>query len=316
MKARILLIGKNGQVGHDLEKLLSRIGELVALDRRALDLASPGAIREKIESTRPRLIINAAAYTAVDQAEKDESAAQTINAEAPAVIAETAKRIGSALIHYSTDYVFDGTQSSPYEEHNPTNPINAYGRSKLAGEEAIRKTGVPHLIFRTAWVYSTRGKNFLLTILCLATQREELCVVQDQIGAPTSSRAIARTTVNIVAQLLKAETRRDEGILAGATGTYNMTAAGTTNWAEFAREILAEASDAIQNGSEPAWLREALKGNRIITKRVIPIASVEYLTPAKRPSYSVLSNARLESQFGVHLPNWLQHAEPIFRTRT
>jgi dTDP-4-dehydrorhamnose reductase len=316
MKARLLLIGKNGQVGHDLERLLSRIGELVALDRRALDLTSPGAIREKIESTRPHLIINAAAYTAVDQAEKEESAAQTINAEAPAVIAETAKRIGSALIHYSTDYVFDGTQSSPYEEHNPTNPINAYGRSKLAGEEAIRKTGVPHLIFRTAWVYSTRGKNFLLTILRLATQREELCVVQDQIGAPTSSRAIAQTTVNIVAQLLKAETRRDEGILAGATGTYNMTAAGTTNWAEFAREILAEASDAIQNGSEPAWLREALRGKRIITKRVIPIASGEYLTPAKRPSYSVLSNARLESQFGVRLPNWLEELQTIFRTRT
>jgi dTDP-4-dehydrorhamnose reductase len=316
MKPRVLLIGKNGQVGHDLEKLLPRLGESVALDRSDLDLTSPRAIRDKIESIRPHLIINAAAYTAVDQAEIEESAAQKINAEAPAVIAQTARKVGAGLVHYSTDYVFDGTQSSPYEEHQPTNPINAYGRSKLAGEEAIRKTGVPHLIFRTAWVYSTRGKNFLLTILRLATQREELCIVQDQIGAPTSSQAIAQATVEVVAQMLNPQTKLDARAWEAASGTYNITAAGNTNWAEFAGEILAEASNAIQNGREPTWLRDLWKGKRIVAKRVIPIASAAYPTLAKRPSYSVLSNARLESQFGVRLPNWREQLQTIFNTGT
>jgi dTDP-4-dehydrorhamnose reductase len=313
MKPRVLLIGKNGQIGHALEKLLPPIGELVALDRRDLDLNSSRAIREIIDFTRPNLIINAAAYTAVDRAEKEESVARAINAEAPAIIAQAAKRIGSGLIHYSTDYVFDGAQSSPYAENHPTNPINAYGRSKLAGEEAIRNTEVPHLIFRTSWVYSTRGKNFLLTIVCLATQREELRIVQDQIGSPTSSRAIAQATVDIVAQWLNPETKLDARMLEGCMGTYNMTAAGATNWAGFAREILIESRNAIQNNKEPTWLKEALKGNRITAKRVVQIPSSAYFTQAKRPSYSVLSNARLENEFGIRLPNWLEELQTLFR---
>ena len=174
MKPRILLIGKNGQVGHDLQRLLPAYGELTAVDRQQLDLAAPDAIRRGVQEIRPQIIINAAAYTAVDQAEKDELAARAINAIAPGILAEQAKQIGAVLIHYSTDYVFDGTKTTPYEEDDAPHPLGAYGRTKLEGEQAIRDSGVAHLIFRTAWVYSTRGKNFLLTILRLATQREEL----------------------------------------------------------------------------------------------------------------------------------------------
>lgn len=194
MKPKILLTGKNGQIGDDLRRILPRLGDVVATDREQLDLSRPADVRKLIRKLHPTLIVNAAAYTAVDQAEKEEALAHTINAEAPAIMAEEAKKIGAALVHYSTDYVFDGAKNSPYDEHDSPNPIGVYGRTKLAGEQSIRGSGVDHLIFRTAWVYSTRGKNFLLTVLHLATEREELRIVDDQIGAPTWSREIASAT--------------------------------------------------------------------------------------------------------------------------
>src|SRR6266566_2723292 len=199
MKPLILLTGKNGQVGAELLRLLPQLGEVVALGHDQLDLSNVSDIRRTIQEVRPQLIVNAAAYTAVDQAEADETTARAVNAEAPGIIAEEAKKIGAALIHYSTDYVFDGTKKTPYDESDSTNPINAYGQTKFAGEEAIRGSGVPHLIFRTAWVYATRGHNFLLKILRLATEREELKIVSDQVGAPTCASEVAAATSRILA---------------------------------------------------------------------------------------------------------------------
>src|SRR6266849_8772110 len=192
MKPTILLIGKNGQLGAELQNHLPRLGRVVALDRQELDLAKPDHICRAIRDLRPQLIINAAAYTAVDTAEVDEENAYAINAKAPAVIAEEAKKTGAALVHYSTDYVFDGRERSPRLETDPPRPINVYGKTKLAGEQAIRLAGIPHFIFRTSGVYGTRGRNFLLTILRRATENEELSIVRDQTGAPTWSREIAR----------------------------------------------------------------------------------------------------------------------------
>jgi dTDP-4-dehydrorhamnose reductase len=360
MKPRILLTGKNGQVGSELAGLLPSVGELTAVGRSELDLAKPHDIRRVIAESRPNLIINAAAYTAVDQAEREEPLARAINADAPAVIAEEAKKIGALVIHYSTDYVFDGAKRTPYTESDPTNPLSAYGRTKLAGEEAIRASGVAHLILRTAWVYSTSGKNFLLTILRLASTREDLRVVNDQFGAPTSARTTAQATTRIFAPQEPApalarnspavagsygysaaggsaelprvlgpasfrgkprEKSIDEkrplalnpvpaqhpgpwSFLAECTGTYHLTAAGVTTWYEFALAIL----DALQNKSrippDTPWFAAATSGRPIIAKRIIPIPTKEYPTPARRPAYSVLSNARFARTFGFSLPDW------------
>src|SRR6202521_687097 len=190
MKYRILLTGKNGQVGAELAALLPRLGEVAAFDRHELDLSKPNQIRRAIRDTRPHVIVNAAAYTFVDQAESEEWEAHVINADAPALMAVEAKKIGAALVHYSTDYIFDGSKNLPYDENDPPNPITVSGKTKLAGEQAIQDAGLPHLIFRTAWVYGTRGRNFLLTILRLGTEREELRKVGDQFSAPTWSRKI------------------------------------------------------------------------------------------------------------------------------
>ena len=311
MKPRILLIGKNGQVGHDLQRLLPAYGELTAVDRQQLDLAAPDAIRRGVQEIRPQIIINAAAYTAVDQAEKDELAARAINAIAPGILAEQAKQVGAALIHYSTDYVFDGTKTTPYEEDDAPNPLGAYGRTKLEGEQAIRDSGVAHLIFRTAWVYSTRGKNFLLTILRLATQREELRIVNDQIGAPTLSHELAEATAKVLSQLPAMKNASMDESLAGLGGIYHMTAGGATNWYEFATTILDDASASIQ-GKKPAWLLTALNGAPLVTRRVVPITTAEYPTPARRPPYSVLSNERLEKTFGIRLPDWNTQLRRVF----
>lgn len=312
MKPRILLVGKNGQVGHNLRQLLPAYGELTAVDRQQLDLSTPDAIRHTVQQIRPQLIINAAAYTAVDQAEKDEPTARAINTIAPGVLAEQAKQIGAALIHYSTDYVFDGTKTTPYEENDPTNPLGAYGRTKLAGEQAIRDSGAAHLIFRTAWVYSTRGKNFLLTILRLATQREELRIVKDQIGAPTSSHELAEATAKVISQLSALKNASMEENLAGLGGTYHMTAGGATNWSEFATTILDHASAAIERKESPAWLLTALNGAPLVARRVVPITTAEYPTPARRPPYSVLSNERLAKTFGIRLPDWNAQLRRVF----
>jgi dTDP-4-dehydrorhamnose reductase len=308
MKPKILLTGKNGQVGEELERLFPQLGEVVALGRQELNLSNSEDIRRSIREIRPNLIVNAAAYTAVDQAEKEETVANEINSNAVAIMAEEAKKIGASLLHYSTDYVFDGIKGSPYVEDDPTGPINVYGMTKLSGEQAIRASGVSHLIFRTSWVYATRGRNFLLTILRLATQREELRIVRDQIGAPTWSREIADATTKILSQLYGTESSQDS--LSNVTGTYHMTAAGVTNWHEFATAILEEASHA---SKATPWFAAATGGNPVITRRVIPITTQEFPTPARRPAYSILSNARLMKTFGVELPEWRMQLCRAFR---
>jgi dTDP-4-dehydrorhamnose reductase len=298
MKPRILLTGKNGQIGHELEQLLPRVGEVVALDREHLNLSKPADIRRKIQEIRPQVIVNAAAYTAVDQAESDLALAEAINADAPALMAEEARKIGAALVHYSTDYVFDGLKKSPYDEDDRPNPESAYGRTKLAGEQAIRDIGVPHLIFRTAWVYGTRGRNFLLTILRLASQREELRIVNDQFGAPTWCHEIAQATTNILERQFGDATEATGSSLSKVSGTYHVTAGGVTTWFGFAQAILEEASPGLP------WFEAATKGNPLIVRRVVPVTTAEYPTAASRPAYSVLSNSRLTQTFGIQLSDW------------
>ncbi|HXW54702.1 MAG TPA: dTDP-4-dehydrorhamnose reductase [Candidatus Cybelea sp.] len=307
MTLRILLTGKNGQVGSELAKLLPSVGELTAVGRSELDLRKPHDIRRLISESRPNLVINAAAYTAVDLAEREESLAHVINTDAPALIAEEAKRIGATVIHYSTDYVFDGWKRTPYVEGDLPHPLSAYGRSKLGGEEAIRACGIPHLILRTAWVYATSGRNFLLTVLRLASTREELRIVNDQFGAPTWARAIAEATARLLLGF-----DPSAGVLArlgSVAGTYHLTAAGETTWYEFAVAILDEVRKSADMGSgrslaELAWFRSATEARPIVAKRVVPIPTRDYPTPARRPAYSVLSNARFASTFGFSLPDW------------
>lgn len=278
---RIMLTGKNGQVGWELQRALAPLGEVVSLDRQQLDLANPVQIRERVREISPDLIVNAAAYTAVDRAEEEPDPAMAVNGVAPGILAEEAKRIGAAIIHYSTDYVFDGKKTSPYTENDTPSPLNVYGRSKLAGEQAVQAAGVPHLILRTSWVYGTRGKNFLLTILRLARERTELKIVDDQIGAPSWSRTIAEATAQILAS---------GAWPASAGGTYHLTASGSSTWYGFAKAILA---------LDP-------KPSEQVCKRLIPIPTAAYPTPARRPAYSVLSNAKLKADFDVVLPGWKQ----------
>ena len=223
------------------------------------------------------------------------------------MIAEEAKKIGAAMVHYSTDYVFDGGGKSPYEETDTPNPINVYGKTKLGGERAIQASGALHLIFRTEWVYATQGRNFLLTVLRLATQKQELRIVADQIGSPTTSREIAAATAKVISQLMD----KEEGVRSLATigGIYNMTAEGQTSWYEFAKAILEEASATAQ--SIP-WVKAATKGMPFLSERVLPITTAEYPATARRPAYSVLSMARLHHRFGVRLPPWREQLRSLF----
>jgi dTDP-4-dehydrorhamnose reductase len=308
MKRTILLTGRTGQVGSELLRLLPQIGEVVAPDRHELDLLDPDSVRRAVREIRPELIVNAAAFTAVDQAETQEAQAHAINANAPGVLAEEAKNIGAAVVHYSTDYVFEGSKGTPYEEADTAVPINVYGKTKLAGEQAVHAAGVPHLIFRTAWVYSTRGRNFLRTILRLATEKEELRVVHDQFGAPTWSRAVAEATLKILAQLTRQDTSAANSF-SRVSGSYHLTAAGETSWYDFAGAILEEAahlSPAVE------WFEEATRGRPLITKRIVPITTPEYPTIALRPPYSVLSNYHLGQTFGVELPHWRAQLQHMF----
>jgi dTDP-4-dehydrorhamnose reductase len=297
MKLRILLTGNNGQVGAELAAFLPGLGDVRAFGRQELDLLNPALVRRAIRDVHPDIIVNAAAYTAVDQAEKEQTQARALNVDAPALMAEEAKRIGAALVHYSTDYVFDGSRDRPYVETDQPSPLNVYGKTKLAGEEAIRAVGVPHLILRTAWVYGTRGRNFLLTILRLATEREELRVVHDQFGAPTWCREIAKATMALLVQL----TQQGRDDISKFGGTYHTTAAGKTSWFEFTQAILEQAS---RTPRSAAWFAAATSGRPLVVRRVTPIATAEYETPARRPAYSVLSNIRLKQVFGLELPDW------------
>ncbi|BCM24969.1 dTDP-4-dehydrorhamnose reductase [Methyloradius palustris] len=282
---RILLTGVNGQVGHALKARLTTIGELVALDRSQLDLANADAIRSAVQAIKPDLIINPAAYTAVDIAESQPLQAQAVNAIAPGIFAEEAAKINALLIHYSTDYVFDGLKNSPYVEDDLTQPVSVYGKSKLAGEDAIRAVGVPHLILRTSWVYGSYGKNFLRTILRLASEREGLKIVADQIGAPTSADAIADATVTIL---------RD--IKSGQSGTYHLTNAGETSLYGFAQGIV----DTYEG-------MQAVKGwpdLKTYVSNILPITTSEYPTPAARPANSRLNCSKLKHDFNIELADW------------
>ena len=307
MKPAILLIGTNGQIGRELNLTLPRVGDVTPLDRQRLDLTQPEEIRRAIRTFHPAFIVNAAAYTAVDKAESEESIARAINAEAPAVMAEEARKIGASLIHFSTDYVFDGLKTFPYDEDDPANPRNVYGRTKLEGERAVQSSDAAHLIFRTGWVYATEGRNFLLSILRLATQREELRIVRDQIGAPTLNSEIARATANILAQIYDSE--GGPFSLADVSGIYHLTAGGETSWFDFANAILEEAAQTPMTGT---WFAAATNGLPLIARRVIPITTNEYPTPAQRPAYSVLSNARLNRTFSLQLPAWRKQLHSIF----
>ncbi len=306
MKPKILLTGKTGQLGSELNQLLPKLGEVIAPKRNELDLREPEKIRQVMRNASPQLVVNAAAYTAVDAAETDQASALAVNAEAPRLLALEAKKIGAMLVHFSTDYIFDGSKKAPYVETDPTNPLNAYGRSKLTGEEAIRNSGAAHLIFRTSWVYATHGRNFLLTILRLATEQEELRIVDDQVGAPTCASDVAAATAKIVAILAgtKGSVHFPEG-----SETYHMTAAGQTTWYEFAKAILEEAARAPQ---DLPWLRAATNGRPLIASRVLPISTEEFKSPARRPAYSILSNARLMQTFSVSLSDWRNQLQRCF----
>jgi len=278
---RVLLIGKIGQVGWELRRTLAPMAEVVSVDFPDIDLSQADSIRRWVRDTAPQIVINAAAFTAVDKAESAPDQATLINAVAPGVMAEETKRLGGLLVHYSTDYVFDGTKATPYEEQDAPNPLGVYGRSKLAGDQAIQAVGVSHLIFRLCWVYGARGQNFLLTMMRLARERERLRVVQDQFGAPTWSRSIAGATALALQQTVLA---RDLGAF---SGLYHLAASGQTSWHGFAQRIVE---------LMPAEGRRCLAVDAITT--------AEYPTPAKRPAYSVMSCAKLERVFGLRLPDW------------
>ncbi|GCL39364.1 dTDP-4-dehydrorhamnose reductase [Sphaerospermopsis reniformis] len=283
---KILLTGVSGQVGWELQRTLMTMGDVISVGRNQLDLAQPDTISATIRDIKPDLIVNPAAYTAVDKAESEPDLAMSINGVAPGIIAEEAKRLGSAIIHYSTDYVFDGNNSLPYQEDELKNPQNVYGKTKLAGEEAITSVGVNHIIFRTSWVYGLRGKNFLLTMQRLAKEREEIKVVDDQIGAPTWSRIIAEITAQVITQGQNNLT----DFLANKGGIYNLSPSGKTSWYGFAKAIF----------------NDDFPNNERKLKRLIPITTPEYPTPASRPAFSLLDNQKFSDTFGLKMPEWDQ----------
>ncbi|MFT4193549.1 dTDP-4-dehydrorhamnose reductase [Ottowia sp.] len=283
----ILLLGKNGQVGWELQRSLAPLGELVALDRHGAaglcgDLNDLDGLAATVRAVRPSVIVNAAAHTAVDRAESEPELARRINAEAPAVLAREAAACGALLVHYGTDYVFDGSGDAPWAEDAPTSPLSVYGRTKLAGEQAIRQAGGAHLILRTSWVYAARGGNFAKTMLRLAAERERLTVIDDQWGAPTGAELIADVTAHAVRQL---RARPQDA------GTYHLAAAGATTWFEYAKYVLAQAQQA------PAAMK-------LVVNEVAPIPTSAYPTPARRPHNSRLDTRRLQAAFGLRLPPW------------
>lgn len=279
--ARILLLGKNGQVGWELDRLLAPLGSVLAVGRTEADLTNPRRLTDLVMEVKPALVINAAAYTAVDRAESEPELARQINAIAPGVLAAAAHRVGAWLIHFSTDYVFDGLKRRPYLESDATNPLSVYGRTKLAGERAVQTEGPRHLIFRLSWVYGLRGQNFLLTMRRLARERSELRVVNDQFGAPTWSRAIAEAVTQIAQQLIAGEIPNHLG------GIYHLACGGQTSWHDFAARIIDQMPESERK-----------------VRDVISIPTADYPTPAQRPAWSVLDCTKLEHTFGVRLPDW------------
>ena len=284
---KILLLGKNGQVGWELQRSFAPLGELIALDRAGEDglcgdLTDLEGLRRTISIVKPNIIINAAAYTAVDNAENDKVNTNIVNAQAPRVLAEEALKVGAWLVHYSTDYVFDGSGNNAWEEKDESNPLSEYGRSKLAGEQAIENSGCRYLIFRTSWVFGSRGKNFAKTMLHLATERQTLSVINDQVGAPTSAALLADCTAHA---LLKA-IRNPE-----LAGLYHLAASGQTTWYEYANLVIEHARNI---------------GKELLVTEIKPIGTLEYPTPAKRPYNSRLSTAKFRDSFDLVLPKWQQ----------
>ena len=293
---RILLFGKNGQVGWELNRSLPPLGEVIALGREEADFSQPEALRNIVQAIKPDVIVNAAAYTAVDKAEDEEVLATTVNGDAPGVLAEEAKKLNALLVHYSTDYVFDGKKDTPYTELDEPNPINAYGRSKLAGEESVRLSGCDYLILRTSWVYSDRGDNFLLKIIQLASEKEELNIVDDQRGAPTWARLIAERTAQII---LLSTGKREAGIF--GPGIYHLVTRDCTTWYELAKQIIKEAE-------------RQQDDNLFLVKNINPVSSDEFVTRAKRPKNTCLSVEVMEKKFGIEMPAWAHALKLCFKS--
>jgi dTDP-4-dehydrorhamnose reductase len=281
LRVKILLFGARGQLGLALQRSLPGLGEVIALSRNEANLLSPDSLVANIRSATPDAVVNAAAYTAVDKAESDADAAHAVNAVAPGAMAEACRDIGALFVHYSTDYVYDGSKAGAYVETDPTNPLSVYGATKLAGEDAVRAAHGRHLIFRTSWVYSHDGANFMKTMLRLAQERDHLRIVDDQIGAPTTTDAIARATVEVLRQM------REQGD-GGRCGLYHLTCGGRTSWFGFANAIF-------------AGFLNAGRRKQLVTE---PIPAAAYPTAAKRPGNSLLSNAKLKAAFGLALPDW------------
>jgi dTDP-4-dehydrorhamnose reductase len=279
MNPKILIFGRVGQVGWELRHKLACLGQVSSVDFPEIDFSKPETIREAVRAAEPTVIVNAAAYTAVDKAEATPEPAWALNATGPAVIAEEAKRLGALMVHYSTDYVYDGSKQGAWVETDAPGPLNVYGQTKLAGDEAIAAAGGDYLILRTSWVYGARGANFLLTMLRLAKDRPELRIVDDQTGSPTTSECIAQATADILAQVLSP---RGEG-MAGRSGVYHLTNSGATTWFGFAKEFLSRQANC---------------------PKLTPIPASEYPVPAKRPVNSVLSCEKLAGTFGVRMPSW------------
>jgi dTDP-4-dehydrorhamnose reductase len=286
---KVLITGARGQLGWELCRTFAPLGEVLAPERRDMDLADGDQLRRAVREAAPNLILNAAAYTGVDTAEAESSIALAVNAVAPGILAEEARRLGASLVHFSTDYVFDGARRAPYVEADAPLPLGVYGTTKVAGERAVQAAGGSHLIVRTSWVYAARGRNFPLTILRLAAERDELRVVDDQTGAPTWSRLIAEATAQIVASC-RARHPQGPDLLGDTSGLYHLTAGGATTWFGFAEEIL-------RHGP-------ALGLARI--PRLVPIRTAEYPTAARRPANSVLANDKIWETFGIRMPDWRQ----------
>jgi dTDP-4-dehydrorhamnose reductase len=288
---RLLLIGKIGQVGWELRRTLAPMAQVTSVDFPEIDLTSGDSIRQWVRDSKPQVIINAAAYTAVDKAETEADRAMQINGVAPGILAEEAKKVGALLVHYSTDYIFDGSKTEPYVETDAPNPLGSYGRSKLAGDKAVQAAGGSHLIFRLCWVYGARGQNFMLTMMRLAREREKLRVVSDQVGCPTWSRMIAETTTLALKQTLTAHDP------ATYTGVYHLASSGVTSWHGFAEAII----NLMPAAEKKCSLVEA-------------ISTAEYPTPTKRPAYSVLNCDKLERTFNLRLSNWHESLKQVIES--
>jgi len=285
MFPRFLITGCNGQLGFELQRALAPLGEVIALDRSGCDLSNPDLIRSAVRSVKPDVIFNAGAYTAVDKAESEPDLAHSINAVAPGIIGEEAAKIGALVFHYSTDYVFDGAKTESYRETDIPNPLGVYGMTKLGGEHALATSGAMHLIFRTSWVYGLNGKNFIKTILRLASERAELKIVADQFGAPTGAALLADVSAHVAARYLR------EGVDNFPFGLYHLTASGQTSWHELARHVVSKATAA-------EWKLQATPD------RILPITTPEYPTPAARPANSRLNTSKFREAFALQLADW------------